>query len=330
MRGWTDSAGSGVAMRTIHNTTSDSSRRNRIRHLLVPVVSGIAMLAAAAAPLTAQVFEQNAALSFTMVQGGPSPLPQVLPVAAADNNNFDFKFSAATFSGGNWLTVPNSRLETPASFLVSIDSTFAGTLTAGTYTGQVVVASYYGSVTETVPVTLNVVSAAQSSFADLPGGLSYAAPVSRTPGSQVVQINNAGPGALNWTLHTNTFNNANFLNVSASSGTAPSLVTVSVVSKDLPGAGATPGTFVGELVFSSSTGSVTVPVAVTIGGTSFAQAAPLSFSMVTGGAAPLPQVIAGASSTSAFDFVSAAYSSTALGSWLTVTTDTHNPGFTGD
>ena len=304
----------------IDKTWDSLGWRNKIRHFFVRVLSSIVMLAAATGPLAAQVFEQNSALSFTMVQGGPSPLPQVLPVAAADNNNFDFVFSAAS-SGGNWLTISNARLETPASFLVSIDNAVASTLSAGTYTGQVTVASYYGSVSEKVPVTLNVVPAAQSSFASLPGGLSFAAAESHTPGSQVVQINSAGSGTLNWTLTTNTFGIANFLSVSANSGTAPSLVTVSVVQQNLPGGGAVAGTFVGELVFSSPTGSVTVPVAVTIGGTNFVQAAPLSFSMVNGGTGPLPQVITGASSADVFDFVSSANSSSAKGSWLIVTTN---------
>ena len=272
-----------------------------------------AILAASAAPLAAQ-FEQTNQLYFTMVQGGASPVPQVLPVA---NGNTGFYFSAtpSTFSGGNWLAVLSGNLYAPASQIVSIDNTVASTLTAGSYSGQVAVKSSSG--TETVPVTLTVVASNQAQFANLPGGLTFGITAGGQAGAQVIQIENAGPGTLNWGAQASTFSGSSFLTVSATSGTAPSFLTVGVAAQNLPGGGSTLGTFVGQILLTSSTGSVTIPVAVSVGGTHFVQVNPLRFSMPQGGAAPLPQVIPGASSGSTFYFASSEYTGTG-GNWLTV------------
>ncbi len=281
------------------------------------ILPWVVLLGVCATPLAAQQFEQTGNLYFSMVQGGASPLPQVLPVAPASDGNFYFSAAASTSSGGNWLAVTSAKLETPSSLVVSISGTVASALAAGSYSGQIVVTAN-GPVTETVAVTLTVVAASTPSFANLPGGLTFASPAGGSAGSQVIQINNAGSGTLNWTLGASTFNGANFLTVSATSGTAPSLVTVGVAAANLPGGGTTAGNFIGQLVFTSSAGSVTVPVAVSVGILSFVQSAPLSFSMPSGGAAPLPQVVSGASTTSSnFYFDGAAYTGTG-GNWLTV------------
>jgi hypothetical protein len=267
-------------------------------------------------PLLAQQLEHTNPLYFVMVRGGASPLPQVLPVDFANNANSYFSAAASTSSGGNWLTVTSGSLYTPSSSLVSIDNAIAATLGSGTYNGQIVVTANSGP-TETVAVTLTVTAPTSSFFADLQGGLTYALASGGAAGSQIIQINSAGSGTLNWMLATSTFNNANFLTVSANSGTAPSLVTVGVAAQNLPGGGTTAGTFVGQLLFTSPTGNVTIPVAVSVGNTSFVQSAPLSFSMPVGGAAPLPQVFPGASNNNGFYFRASGYTGTG-GNWLTV------------
>ncbi len=284
---------------------------------VLSVLPWVVLLGVCSAPLAAQQFEQTGNLYFSMVKGGASPLPQVLPVAPASGGNFYFSAVASTSSGGNWLAVTSDTLETPSSLLVSINDTVASTLAAGSYAGQIVVTAN-GPVTETVAVTLTVVAASTPSFANLSGGLTFAATSGGNAGSQVIQINNAGSGTLSWTLGASTFNGANFLTVSATSGTAPSLVTVGVAPANLPGGGTTTGVFIAQIVLTSSAGSVTIPVTVSVGVLSFVQSAPLSFSMPSGGAAPLPQVVPGASTTSSnFYFDGAAYTGTG-GNWLTV------------
>ncbi len=282
----------------------------------VRFLTWFAFLSALAAPLTAQQFEQTPPLHFSMAKGGASPLPQVLPVASSSSSNFYFSAAASTSSGGNWLAVPGGSLYTPSSLLVSVDDTVAANLAAGTYSGQVVITA--SGVTETVPVTLVVEPANVAFFADLPGGLTYALATGGGAGSQVIQVNGAGSGTLHWTLAATTFNGGNFLTVSATSGTAPSLVTIGVAAQNLPGAGSSPGTFVGQLVFTCSTGSVTIPVAVSVANTSFVQSNPRNFAMPQGGAAPLPQVVPVAgTNSSGFYFQASGFTATG-GNWLTV------------
>jgi hypothetical protein len=200
-----------------------------------------AFLSALAAPLTAQQFEETAPLHFSMPKGGDSPLPQVLPVASSTTSNFYFSAAASTTSGGNWLTVTSGSLYTPSSLLVSINNTVASSLASGLYSGQIVVTA--SGVTETVPVTLAVQSATGPFFADLPGGLTFSLASGGGAGSQIIQVNGAGSGALNWTLAASTFDGASFLTTSASSGTAPSFVTIGVAPQNLPGGGSSAGTF---------------------------------------------------------------------------------------
>ena len=284
------------------------------------VLPWVVLLGVYGAPLAAQQFEPTANLYFSMVAGSAGPLPQVLPVEPADGNNFYFTAAASTTSGGNWLAVTGSTgSRLPDSLIVSINNTVASTLAAGSYGGQVVVTS--GSVKETVKVTLTVVASGSPSFANLPGGLSFASPSGGSASPQVIQVNNAGAGTLSWTLGTSTFNASNFLTVSATSGTAPSFVTVGVAAANLPGGGTTAGVFIGQLVFTSSAGSVTIPVTVSVGVLSFVQSAPLSFSMPAGGAAPLPQVVPCASTTSSdFYFDGTVYTASG-GNWLSVSTN---------
>ena len=66
------------------------------------------------------------------------------------------------------------------------------------------------------------------------------------------------------TADVTTVDGGNWLAVSSASGTAPSILAVTVTPANLPGGGLTPGTFVGELTFTTTGSSVTVPVAVVV------------------------------------------------------------------
>ena len=48
------------------------------------ILPWVVLLGVCATPLAAQQFEQTGNLYFSMVQGGASPLPQVLPVAPGE------------------------------------------------------------------------------------------------------------------------------------------------------------------------------------------------------------------------------------------------------
>jgi hypothetical protein len=192
------------------------------------------------------------------------------------------------------------------------------TLPAGTYTGEITFTQYsQQTIWMTVPVTLTVIPCG-AFFDSVQGQMSYSfAPSSSNPPSQTVNIRNAGDGTLSWTLSTTTSDNGKWLTVSATSGKAPSSVTVVVKSPNLPGGGLIAGTFTGELVFTAASSSVTIPVSVTVGANVYAQAGAMSFSMTLGGSNPASQALA-VSSTGTNFLYSASESTAAGGAWLKI------------
>jgi len=211
------------------------------------------------------------------------------PVKAGDVLTYTI---ASTNSGGAWLSVSPAGAGccfTPLAVQVIVT---AGNLAAGTYTGQVVIANFSnGTINMTIPVTLTVAASGATFFDDLPGKLSYSFKTGGVTVPQSIQIRNAGSGTLNWTVTASTGIGGSWLSASPTSGTAPSNITISINKANLPGGGATVGTFVGQLLFQTSGDSVTIPVAVHVGPTVIEQINPLNFTMPFAGANALAQVI---------------------------------------
>jgi len=270
----------------------------------------------------ASIIEQVNPLSFTMPFGGNNPLSQVLVVETSDNSAMRFSPVAATAKGGNWLSVsPNTSgcCFAPYSLVVTITP---GTLAAGSYTGEIAITEFANPARSmTVPVTLNIVNAG-AFFNDLPGELTYSLKVNGGVSPQVIQVGNKGTGTLNWTVTPATSDTANWLTVSASSGTAPSVVTVSVNPALLPGGSAIAGTYVGQLLFQSGTDTSTIPIAVTVGNGVLEQVNPINVTMPFGGTNPLPEIITIASAdNSAVRFTPTATTGQG-GTWLTISPNT--------
>lgn len=92
--------------------------------------------------------------------------------------------------------------------------------------------------------------------------------------------------------------------------------TVSVTTSKLPGKGLLAGTFLGQQLLKTTTGNVTIPVAVTVGDPVFVQLPPVTFD-TTRGVNPAPQVISVASTSAAIRFTPIAVSGKG-GNWLSV------------
>ncbi len=265
----------------------------------------------------ANVFAQVNAINFTMLQGAPNPLPQILDLAST-GSNFNFSSAVYTASGGNWLSISNPGngcCTTPEAITVNVN---ASTLPAGTYMGEITFIQYFQQTLGiTVPVTLTV-EAPQSNFFDtLPGQMSFFLQAGGTAPSQSLQIRNAGSGTLSWTVQGSTADGGAWLTVTPGSGNAPSTVTVSVVTKNLPGQGLTAGTFNGQLVFTAANDVVTIPIGVVVGPNVFRQQNAINFVMLEGGANPLPQVLPVVSAGTNFNFSSAVYTASG-GNWLSI------------
>ena len=264
-------------------------------------------------------FRQVNAISFVKPFGGANPLPQTLPIATA-STAVTFRVTSMTANGGEWLSVSGcgAYCDTPQVITATVNA--ETTLPAGTYTAQIVVTEYYGSMSMTIPVTLTVAGGGTSLFDNLPGQLSFTHKTGPgNPESQSLQIRNAGSGGLSWTASVSTSDGGNWLNISALSGSAPSSVTVGITASALPGGGLVAGNFNGEVVFRSSDGSsVTVPVSVTVAASVFSQLSGLTFTKAYGGTNPLSQTLNVTSTGTNMTFRVAKATGNG-GDWLTVT-----------
>ena len=287
------------------------------RNLILFAASAL-MFGLSSSTAAGQTFDSVPQLAFTKQFAQADPLPQVLTIAST-GANFNFTATATTSSGGSWLSVSpggSNCCTTPEAITVTVSTT--ASLAAGTYTGEIDVSSFPGgSVSMAIPVTLTVVSSGPF-FDNLPGQLSFSLKTGgAAPPFQLVQVRNKGTGSLNWTVTGSTADGGGWLSVAPGTGTAPSNLTVSIVPGNLPGGGLTGGTFVGDLVFTATGSSVTIPIVVSVGDSVFTQANPLSFTMPLAGANPLPQILTVASTGSDFNFsVSAATANG--GAWLSV------------
>lgn len=288
--------------------------------LLAAALAALAVLSSS--PLQAQTFAGVPALNFTRPFAGADALPQTLTISSV-GAAFSFRSAASTSSGGNWLTVTTgggcSLCQTPHAITAVVTS--SATLAAGSYSGQIVLTSQSGSVTLTIPVTLTVASTTGAFLDNLPGQLSFSmlANAASPPTSQPLQIRNAGTGTLTWTAAASTADGGNWLVLSSTSGTAPSVVTVGIVVANLPDGGVVSGSFVGQVAIVASTGTVTVPIVVVVGSGILNQINGISFTKVFGGANPDTQTLTVQSNGAAFYFSAAATTATG-GSWLSIAT----------
>lgn len=266
------------------------------------------------------VVRQMNPISFSKALGGANPLPQVLLMSQSDNDGIVFSTSVYTASGGSWLTVTgvgcsNGCGTTPQVVTAIVNP--SPTLAAGTYTGEIVFITVHQAVT--VGVTLTVASAAQTFFDSVQGGMNFTMTQGGlTPNAQNVQLRNAGPGILNWTLTASTADGGAWLNVSATNGTAPSTVTVSVTPGALPGGGSIVGWYTGELVFRTGQDFATIPVTVLVGPTVFVELPPLTFTKQVGGSDPPSQTLNLTTTGTNIGFTTSASAGNG-GNWLSVT-----------
>jgi hypothetical protein len=150
-------------------------------------------------PVTLNVVSSNtlsvtpASLTFSQATGGSAPPSQTLNVtssgASGTGGQITFAATVSLNQGAGWLTVTPSNSTTPAALTVTANG---ASLTAGTYTGQIVLSSP-GVTSQTVNVTLNVGS----------GGGGF------TNSGSMAQVASAGLGATgNWTTTFTMVNNS--------------------------------------------------------------------------------------------------------------------------
>jgi hypothetical protein len=244
-------------------------------------------------------------LTFTATAGGSAPSPQSVSVSSNSGASVSFKVS----SSAAWLTASPTSGTTPATLKVSVNP--AG-LAAGTYTGYLRLSipntegGTYVSVTLTVATASPTLSATPNtlSFTYQQGG--------SVPSSQSVAVRSSTGLAVGFTDSVSS--GATWLKASPASGTTPSNLAVSVSPSGLAA-----GTYSGTIALSSSIGSVTLRVSLTISAAPSITVTPtsLAFGFQQGGTTPPAQNLS-VSSTSAVSFTATARTSSG-GSWVTVT-----------
>jgi hypothetical protein len=146
---------------------------------------------------------------------GTTPAPQTLNVTAGGAST---AWAASVSSGAPWLTISASTTITPGVLTVSAKP--AG-LAEGTYNATVTLSAPGATNSPiSIPVTLAVKTAVLSVT---PTSLNFFVASNLNPNPQTLQISNLGTGVLGWSASATS----SWLGLSATTGTAPSTITVS-------------------------------------------------------------------------------------------------------
>lgn len=178
---------------------------------------------------SATIAASPATLSFTQTSGGAAPAPANVALSSS-GGTVNFTVTAATLSGGNWLSVTPSGGTTPANLSVLASG---GGLQPGTYIGTVTVVSAGATNSPlNISVTLVVGAALSSSATSLTFNFQIGG---ATPAAQSVALSASGGAALNFTA-TVALVSGTWLSVSPSAGTTPATLNISVNPAGLPAA----------------------------------------------------------------------------------------------
>ncbi len=278
-------------------------------------------------------------VTFNYQSGLALPSPQTILLNASTGATLATTISAITSSGGNWLVAAPGSVQTPGAFALSLVSNIVASLAPGTYLGTVTVnapgATSLGSI---INVTLNVSNTALLTMSTAP--VTFNAEVNRNPPpAQTRQITSTS-GVLAVATSATTNTGAGWLSASVSSGTTPSVVTISVSP-----AGLSAGVYTGSVTVSSgssgtlSSNALVIPVTLNV-------SALLSLNtdrselIFSGSSSASPQTIQVNSTSGNIGFGVSASVSNSTVNWLTATaaagftpssvTVTANPALLGD
>jgi hypothetical protein len=146
---------------------------------------------------------------------GSTPAPQTINVTAGTATT---AWAASVSSGSPWLTISASTTITPGVLTVSANPTG---MAEGTYNATITLSAPGATNSPiSIPVTLAVKTAVLSVA---PTSLNFFGTSTLNPTPQTFQVSNLGTGNLDWSAN----GTSNWLGLSATTGTAPSAVSVS-------------------------------------------------------------------------------------------------------
>ena len=172
-----------------------------------------------------------------------------LGVSQGCSTALPWKAAVTTSSGGNWLSMTQTRGVTPANPVVSVDSQG---LKPGSYSGSINF-NWTGG-TQNLPVTFTVGQTTTAIVAAAPDTIAFNGIIGQNvPLTQAVTITNSGSGTLTWHASAVTASGGNWLGIShVTTGTiAPNLSTPVTVTANLLGT-LTAGTYTGTITITGT------------------------------------------------------------------------------
>ena len=269
---------------------------------------------------TATLSVNPAAVNFAYQIGTAAPPSQTIMVASSGANVTISVTSSVTSGGVQWFTVtPSGQSTTPSTLTVSVQPT--GLAAGVTYSGNIQIQTFGATSNPTINIPVTLLVSNSPVIYVSPNTLSFSAQAGSTPPAQNLSLSSSS-SALNFTVTSNVSTPAgvNWLQAQAQGGITPSNVTISVVNtQSLPA-----GTYSGTVTISSPGAGntiVTIPVSLTVTGGASLQLSvtSLSFAYQTGQAQPPSQSVTITASGGAQIAFTAAASTTASPTWLTIT-----------
>lgn len=265
----------------------------------------------------------TSSLTFSAAVNGSAPGAQTLSITAPVNTNYTA--TTSTSSGGSWLSIsPSGSLSTGSTSSLSVTVNQSG-LAAGTYQGNINLATSAG--TQTVPVTLVVSGATTGNVTVSPTALTFNYQSGGTlPGAQGVNVTNAsGSGAsLSYSVGVTTQTGGSWLSAAPQTGVTGQAFSVSVSPTGLAA-----GTYTGSVTVTPNGGTaVTIPVTLVVQGLPTVSASPATLSLpYQAGSTNTPTATIQVSGSAANLSFTANASST--GGWLAVSPTSGTTGTNG-
>jgi uncharacterized protein (TIGR03437 family) len=249
---------------------------------------------------TNQLQTTPSGFSFNYVaQSGAFPQAQTLQVSSTTAATLPVTATVTTGSGGGWLSVTPTTVNTLGNFVISVNSGVLQGLSAGTYSANITLQAT-GALNSTVniPVSLTITGTGgggggtgsdQLIFG--PNPMNFYSNVGGAPPSQILDIHTLSGGTLNYSLSAATTTGGSWLSVSPSSGTTPGQISVQANASGLSA-----GTYSGGITVTSAgaiNSGATIPVTLTVSTNTNIVATPAgaTFTYVIGSTATLQRVI---------------------------------------
>ncbi|HLK19665.1 MAG TPA: hypothetical protein VKT81_11940 [Bryobacteraceae bacterium] len=189
-----------------------------------------------------------ASLTFSFVQGAAAR-SQNLSVSNAGGGTLNFSATAATVSGGSWLTATpaSGALNAFASASSAIQAN-PGKLAPGTYSGTVTFSSAGLHESVTIPVTMTIAAVKQKIQIPQTGLTFFVVQGGGQPPPQYFNILNTGVGVMPFTVKASTLSGGSWLSVFPSSGSSDAASqTVPQIRVDVNPQGLSAGVFYGSV-----------------------------------------------------------------------------------